>query len=93
MVSEEAKYLSQILIHESFSTRWALNEPEIRTNTTAAAAAVTEDRLSRIWLRALNKPESDNKLSKLHCGMFVEYWIYLFAYLSHHHFYNLKSDS
>ncbi len=36
----------QILIHESFSTHRAVNEPERRTNPTAPAA--TEDRLSRI---------------------------------------------
>ncbi len=33
-------------------------EPEFRTNPPAAAP--TEDRLSRIWRRALNEPESDN---------------------------------
>ncbi len=39
------------------STRRALSE--IRTNP----AAGTEDRLSRIWRRALNEPESDNDMS------------------------------
>ncbi len=37
-------------------------------------------------------PSKRNKLSKLHCNMYVEYWMYLLTYLSHHHFCKLKSD-
>ncbi len=51
----------QIPIYEIFRYWFmAPNEPEFRTNP-AAAAAVTKDHLSRIWRRALNELESDNK--------------------------------